>query len=147
MRVYWPPSAQEMRESKALPLPIQDANHVSLVTGFDMGIRLLATGDLTKEVEALQDWPKTDLLKIAHHGSKHGSTPKFLQDARPQLAVISVGSYNRYGHPAPDLLRRVEDLGVPIWRTDEDGAIIFKKKRGCWQIIGYVTGRRKTLIP
>lgn len=147
MRVYWPPSSQEMRKAKALPLPIQDANQVSLVTGFDMGIRLLATGDLTKEVEALQDWPETDLLKIAHHGSKHGSTPKFLQDARPQLAVISVGSYNRYGHPAPDLLRRVEDLGIPIWRTDEDGAIIFKKKRGSWQIIGYVTGRSKTLIP
>lgn len=147
MRVYWPPSAQEMRKAKSLPLPIQDANQVSLVTGLDMGIRLLTTGDLTKEVEALQNWPKTDLLKVAHHGSKHGSTPKFLQDTRPELAVISVGSYNRYGHPAPALLRRIEDQGIPVWRTDEDGAVILKKKRGTWQITGYVTGRSKTLLP
>jgi len=62
-------------------------------------------------------------LKVAHHGSAHSSTARFLQAVRPEVAVISVGAGNRYGHPAPATLRRLANVGARIYRTDKHGVI------------------------
>ena len=64
-----------------------------------------------------------DLLKVGHHGSKNPTTPEFLALMHPQIGVTSAGQANRYGHPSPDLLERLENAGVRIIRTDEHGAI------------------------
>ena len=66
---------------------------------------------------------QSDVLKIGHHGSKNSTTPDFLAAVMPGLAIISAGEENPYGHPSPQLLDRLQQAGVPMLRTDIDGAI------------------------
>jgi competence protein ComEC len=65
----------------------------------------------------------SDVLKIGHHGSKNSTTPDFLAEIQPRLAVISSGEENPYGHPNPLLLDRLREAGVATLRTDTNGAI------------------------
>lgn len=89
-------------------------------------IKILLTGDMEKKVEdklvlgsvALD----ADILKIGHHGSKTSSTEKFLNAVTPQVAVIQVGK-NKYGHPTPEVLKRLEKFGIKYYRNDLDGDI------------------------
>lgn len=64
-----------------------------------------------------------NLLKAGHHGSKTSSSPHFLHRLAPQAAVISSGRGNKYGHPAPELLERLQEHGIRPLRTDQLGAI------------------------
>ena len=63
------------------------------------------------------------MLKAAHHGSATSSSMRFLAALRPQIAVISCGRGNRFGHPSPVVLARYRATGAAIYRTDEQGAI------------------------
>lgn len=86
----------------------------------------LLTGDIGAEVEKYllpKQRQKVDILKVAHHGSKYSSTAEFLNLIQPRLAVISVGRSNRYGHPAPETLKRLRERGATIFRTDENGTV------------------------
>ena len=87
----------------------------------------LLEGDAEKRTEraiesALE--PVT-LLKVAHHGSNTSSIPELLGQIQPQFAVISVGKFNRYGHPAPQVLGRIAQAGACVFRTDINGAVSF----------------------
>jgi competence protein ComEC len=84
----------------------------------------LLTGDLGVEAESLvaRQAGAVELLKVGHHGSDGSSGAPFLAAIRPRVAVISVGT-NRYGHPAPGALRRLEASGAAVWRTDRDGTV------------------------
>jgi len=88
---------------------------------------ILLTGDVEKEVEQylVNQRPRTelesDILKVAHHGSKTSSGQGFLEAVSPQAAVISVGRENRYGHPASAVLERLKNIFV--YRTDQDGRV------------------------
>ena len=64
-----------------------------------------------------------EVLVVPHHGSKTSSTPEFLEAIGPKLAVIPVGHRNRYGHPHAQVLSRYRDAGIPVLRTDQDGAL------------------------
>ena len=66
---------------------------------------------------------RTRILKVAHHGSRTSSSSALLDAWRPQIAVISCGRGNRFGHPAPEVLRRLEAIGATVFRTDRDGQI------------------------
>jgi beta-lactamase superfamily II metal-dependent hydrolase len=70
------------------------------------------------------------VLKVAHHGSHHASGPRFLRAVHPELAVVSVGARNDYGHPAPITLARLRALGARVLRTDEDGDVIVRTADG-----------------
>lgn len=84
-------------------------------------------GDVGQEVEELlvkqQRIEKTDLLKVAHHGSKTGTGSAFLSDLRPEIALISAGVSNPYGHPAEETLERLERFGTKVYTTKEQGAL------------------------
>jgi competence protein ComEC len=71
--------------------------------------------------------PESTVLKVAHHGSATSTTTEFLNVVNPQLAVISVGEGNEFGHPSEEVIARLEDkLGAEnIYRTDKDGTIEF----------------------
>ena len=91
----------------------------------------LLTGDTTKGIEnyLVNLDPKsldTDVLKLAHHGSKTSSSEELLEAASPLYAVISAGLDNRYGHPHQEVLDRLEKLKIPYLGTYEKGTIIFK---------------------
>ena len=64
-----------------------------------------------------------DLLKVGHHGSAGASGAEWLGELRPEVAVVSVGRGNRYGHPSPPALDRLRAAGAEVWRTDELGTI------------------------
>jgi competence protein ComEC len=64
-----------------------------------------------------------DVIKIGHHGSKYSSSEKFIRAVSPQVALISVGSSNTYGHPTATVIDRLERLGITTLRTDQKGTI------------------------
>jgi competence protein ComEC len=76
---------------------------------------------------------RADVLKVAHHGSRTGTTDAWLARVRPRLAVISVGARNRFGHPHAVTLRRLRRFHVPIRRTDQDGAVLVRSDGRTWQ--------------
>jgi len=112
-----------------------ETNDFSVVTKLIFGnIDFLFTGDTPKKIEyqllaknpALSQTEGFDLqseiLKVAHHGSKYSSDEYFLKEVSPEIAVISVGD-NTYGHPAPEVLDNFKKYGIMIYRTDESGDI------------------------
>lgn len=66
---------------------------------------------------------KTDILKIAHHGSKTSSTEEFLETVKPKIALIGVGPNNNFGHPNKNVIERIKNNKIEIFRTDENGEI------------------------
>ena len=62
-----------------------------------------------------------DLLKVGHHGSKNGLTPEEAEVLHPRIALIGVGEGNRYGHPTPEALALLDDVGCTVFRSDTDG--------------------------
>jgi competence protein ComEC len=67
---------------------------------------------------------RVQLLKVGHHGSAGSSSPELLDAAAPQLALVSVGRKNRYGHPSPLTMAHLLERGVRTLRTDEHGTIV-----------------------
>jgi competence protein ComEC len=88
---------------------------------------LLLTGDISAEVERSLiprlSPSRTRILKVAHHGSRTSTSAELLAAWRPQIAVISCGRGNRFGHPSPEVLRRLDAAKVRVYRTDRDGQI------------------------
>ena len=69
---------------------------------------------------------KFDILKVGHHGSKTSSSKSFINEINPKNSIISVGKNNRYGHPNKEVLNNLSDS--KIYRTDQDGSIMFEIK-------------------
>ena len=63
------------------------------------------------------------VLKVAHHGSRTSTSPELLAAWRPQVGVVSAGRNNPFGHPAPDVVARLQAAGVRLFRTDQDGEV------------------------
>jgi competence protein ComEC len=68
---------------------------------------------------------RADVLKVGHHGSSSSTTPAFLKSVFPEYAVIPVGAENKYGHPHQETLEHLADAGVIVYRTDQEGSIVF----------------------
>jgi competence protein ComEC len=68
---------------------------------------------------------KSDVLMIGHHGSKSSTSDKFLDAINPKYAVIQVGKDNKYGHPTVEVLKKLNEKGIKIYRNDQQGNIIF----------------------
>lgn len=104
-----------------------DLNSNSVVTRVTWGgACMLFTGDAeepTEEALVAGGVGACDALKVAHHGSAHSSTPAFLAAVRPQLAMVSVGEGNDYGHPDADTLSRLQKAGAKVMRTDTQGTL------------------------
>lgn len=115
-----------------------DDNEINMVYMVNyMGVKIMVTGDIpsTEEEKMVEfyrgsDKLKCDILKVAHHGSKGSSLDIFLDEARPTVAVISVGKNNMYGHPNDEALAMLEARGIKVYRTDENGAVGVDIRRG-----------------
>jgi competence protein ComEC len=106
----------------------KDTNADSIVAKLVYGENsFLFTGDfpIEKEPELISKNIdlKSNVLKVAHHGSKYATSADFLDKVAPQDAIISVGKNNRYGHPASETLDRLNAKKIRILRTDEAGDI------------------------
>ncbi len=105
-----------------------DINDTSIVTKITYEeTSFLFTGDAERESE--QDILEkgtdisADVLKVGHHGSENSTTYPFLREIMPEIAVISVGEGNKYGHPTEEALSRLRDADVKVYRTDMQGHI------------------------
>ena len=121
------PSAPFLRDTES------DDNENSVVMKLTYGrFSMLLTGDMGQAGEARllermgADALRSTILKVGHHGSRSASGPAFLDAVRPQAALISCGVNNSFGHPHGATLRRLEERGIPIYRTDQLGAIIVR---------------------
>ena len=105
-----------------------EANANSIVAHLDYGsFSMLLTGDaeeqtehrlLTKELDL-----KSQVIKISHHGSKYATSADFLNRVKPEVAIVSCGAWNRYGHPSQAVLDRLKAANVKLYRTDLQGEI------------------------
>ena len=91
---------------------------------------MLFTGDIEKkaEEEILETYKnskilESDILKVAHHGSKTSTTDEFLSRVKPKIALIGVGKDNMFGHPSNTTIEKLENMGIKIYRTDLNGEI------------------------
>lgn len=84
---------------------------------------ILLTGDYEEEEKLITRNLnlQADILKVGHHGSNTANDLKFLEAVEPETAVISCGQGNKFNHPHPSTLGNLQDLGIKIWRTDQNG--------------------------
>jgi competence protein ComEC len=111
-----------------------DPNAGSLVFRARLGeFEALLTGDAEAEAAPVDPGP-VDVLKVAHHGSADPGLAALLDRVSPELAVISVGDENGYGHPAPETTATLGESGVPVRRTDADGEVLIEVSGDGWTV-------------
>ena len=103
------------------------------------GYKFLFMGDagIEKEQDILNKYNIGDIkvLKVGHHGSKTSSSKEFINEVNPKYSIVSVGKNNRYGHPNKEVLNNLSDS--KIYRTDQDGSVVFKVKNSKLKIKTY----------
>jgi competence protein ComEC len=116
----------------AWTIGLKDPNLASTIAVARFGVvRFLLVGDAER---AEEDWLlaqhrdelRADVLKVGHHGSSTSSSDAFLAAVHPDVAIISVGAGNKYGHPSADVLRALARIGAEVLRTDEAGTVIVR---------------------
>ena len=120
-----------------------NTNDASIVLRLDYGsVSFLFTGDVNGdmgdfvELYMVDYWNvDVDILKVAHHGSRHSSVDYFLDEATPSVSIICVGEGNSYGHPHPEALYRLQNHHSQIYRTDYNGNIQVETDGFSWSIL------------
>lgn len=116
------------------------ANDQGLVLRVAYGsFSVLLTGDAGRDAEAVilarGLTLASTVLKVGHHGSRSSTTDDWLAAVAPELAVVSVGLDNPYGHPHEEVLDRLRAADVPVRRTDEDGSILIRSDGLTWTVV------------
>lgn len=121
-------SPEENYNDKSILENINNYSPIIKITYLNNSIIL--TGDAEKEIEEKvieKNYSlKADILKVGHHGSSTSTTEDFLNKVNPKIAIISVGKYNEYGHPAKETLDKLKKKNILIYRTDLDGNIVLE---------------------
>jgi beta-lactamase superfamily II metal-dependent hydrolase len=111
------------------PLATHDQNNSSVGLVVEYGeFRALLTGDA--EAKELLHWvateslPRMQVVKVSHHGARNGTVSGLIEATRPQVAIISVGAHNAYGHPSPEVVEEWAREGARTLRTDIEGTIL-----------------------
>jgi competence protein ComEC len=115
-----------------------DLNEDSIVLRVRAGrFEAVLGGDAGLPVESLLRGRvgRAEVLKVGHHGSRTATGSRWLAEIRPSVAVVSVGA-NRYGHPAPAALARLDSAGADVWRTDREGTITVVVESSRMQVRG-----------
>lgn len=120
--------------SMAILGPIEDydnLNDTSVVCRLDYGensFLFMGDAEIRSEEDLLNTYSKetfkADVLKLGHHGSDTSSGEKWLDAIRPDYAIAEVGYDNKYGHPNPQIIQRLKERGIKLYRTDQNGTIV-----------------------
>jgi len=131
--VFWPQSQEKVLGATTIE---RGANETSIVLKLSFGsFDALLTGDISTKVEGQLDLEDVEVLKVAHHGSKYSTSEEFLEQAQPELAVISVGK-NPFGHPTKEVIERLSNLAIKLLRTDQEGEIEVVSDGKNWRVNG-----------
>ncbi|HET7030505.1 MAG TPA: ComEC/Rec2 family competence protein [Candidatus Limnocylindrales bacterium] len=147
-RVLWPDPGRVPREPPDAGRGINDVSIVLL--GEVAGRRFLLTGDVEDDVDpilASRGIPPVDILKVAHHGSGTASTPAFVDEVRPRVAIVSAGAGNPYGHPAKSTIDRLGASGARVLRTDTDGSVAVSIEADGTIAVATTGARRVSALP
>ncbi len=87
------------------------------------GKQPLTMGDATIKIEEKVEWNKVDVLKVAHHGSDSSTSQEFLDRVKPKYAIISVGASNSFNLPNKDIIDRLNNNKIKVYRTDKNETI------------------------
>lgn len=127
LNILWPSSNLKINENSI------NNNALVLKLNYENKFSMIFTGDIEEEAEEAlvqkyknSDVLKSEILKVAHHGSKSSSTEEFLKLVKPKIALIGVGKNNLYGHPSNQTIERLKKLGTKIFRTDLDKEIVIR---------------------
>jgi competence protein ComEC len=115
---------------RQLPKPDRNAESCVLRVQDSHGASILLTGDIPVKKEQTLSLSATQILMAPHHGSKTSTGDDLLAATSPQLVFIQSGYKNRFGHPHAEVLNRLQALGVPVLRTDLQGAIEIEWRKG-----------------
>ena len=116
-------------------------NNNSVVIKMEFGkVSFLFTGDaeLTEEDYLINTYGnslRSTVYKVGHHGSNSSTSSTFMRMVKPEVAVISVGKNNTYGHPSPDVIDLLENYEVDVYRTDRDGDVMIETNGSNYSII------------
>ena len=142
LTVVWPEAGVPV-EPASTGRGINDTSIILL--GEANGRRFLLTGDAEDDVDprlVARGLPRIDLLKVAHHGSATATSAALLEATRPAIALISVGTGNDYGHPAPSTLARLRDAVARVYRTDLHGTVVVDLRSD--GLVVHASGARRT---
>ena len=125
IKVLWPNATGQ--DFQSLPGDGSEINNSSIALLIKTrDLSLFTAGDIEPPVqEAITNsgnLTPVDVLKVSHHGSSYQYLP-MLDLLKPKVALISVGTGNRYGHPSPDLITQLQDRQISVWRTDQSGGL------------------------
>jgi len=109
----------------ALPLEVNEHGVVLRVSYGAERLLFQADAGLPVEAQLAGRVGRVEVLKVGHHGSRSATSDAWLDELQPHAAVISVGRRNNYGHPAPEVVERLAQHGIRVFRTDRDGTITF----------------------
>ena len=138
LRVLWPDSKNKINENvlnnNSLVCKLEYKNFSIMLTG---DIEEIAEKAILAKYKRNVKILKSNILKVAHHGSKSSSTEDFIKAVMPEIALIGVGKDNSFGHPSDGTIERLNKIKCKILRTDENGEIeLFVNK---FQFIDYLT--------
>ena len=125
-------SLRFLAPDSAWTVGLNDPNLASTIAVVQYGVvRFLLVGDAERAEEdwlldKYRDELRADVLKVGHHGSSTSSSDAFLAAVHPDVAVISVGAGNMYGHPSPDVVRALARVGAEVVRTDQAGTVVVR---------------------
>jgi len=138
---YLPLNSSVLFQVMHIDAEARDANSASIVLKMSCGtVDFLFTGDIDSKVESsivssFGAAVDIEVLKVAHHGSRYSSSEQFLSATSPEIAVISAGAGNTYGHPHEEALERLEASGATIYRTDMNGTMVITTDGVDWSVI------------
>lgn len=118
----------ESSEFGSVLTKVKYGKFAALLTGDSQASELSEVLSLSKDVINLS------ILQVPHHGSRFGLTSEILDALSPDLAVISVGKNNRYGHPAPFILDLLKSANIKALRTDQNGEIEIISDGNSWKV-------------
>lgn len=111
------------------------------------GFSMLLTGDIeargSERIARLGPEVRCTALKVPHHGSAGSVETNLVETVHPELAVISLGRSNSFGHPTPEALEELKRVGATVLRTDQDGAVTIRVRPPRWWAKGHVGLRAK----
>lgn len=119
--------------------PIKDKNYSDELNLYSAVVRMvydkdsfifMGDAEAPNEEDILKSFDdiQSDVIKLGHHGSSTSTTKEFLDKVSPYAAVVSAGYKNKYSHPHKEVLTLLEENSIPVYRTDEQGTIVFKSK-------------------
>lgn len=122
--ILWPDEEKKISENilnnNSLVCKLNYKKNSILFTG---DIEAVAEKEILKKYQNKSNMLKSNIIKIAHHGSKSSSIEEFLNEVKPSIALIGVGKNNNFGHPSEKILKSLRKVNCKYYRTDECGEI------------------------